>query len=98
MSVATGESKHSQFLTQNLRRLAAPLASSLPKGVVIGSHSWREMAAVACFLARFDSLRMANHGFWRDVATMWNSYIKPYKDVFPYSRFLAMVFDFLRGV
>ena len=56
------------------------------------------MGAVNCFLARYDSLRMANHGFWRDVSTMWNSYIRPYKDEFPYSRFLGAVFDFLRGV
>ena len=56
------------------------------------------MGAVACYQAKFDSLRMACHGFWRDVATMWVSYVRPYKDVFPYSRFLASVFDFLRGV
>ena len=98
VAVSTGEARAAQFLTEELRRLAGPLLSSLPSGAVIGSHSWREMAAVSCFLARFDSLRMANHGFWREVSTMWNSYIRPYKDVFPYSRFLAQVFDFLRGV
>ena len=91
--------KHAlRFLTQQLRRLSKPLAASIPKGAVIGSHSWREMAAVSCYLAWFDSLHMANHGFWRDPATMWSSYIRPYKDVFPYSQFIAAVFDFLRGV
>jgi hypothetical protein len=98
VTVAVGESAPAGFLTQQLRRLSKPLAASIPKGAVIGSHSWREMAAVSCYLAWFDSLHMANHGFWRDPATMWSSYIRPYKDVFPYSRFIAAVFDFLRGV
>ena len=41
---------------------------------------------------------MSCHGFWRDLTTMWNSYIRPYKDSFPYCRFLAGVFDFLQAV
>ena len=56
------------------------------------------MGAVAAFLARYDSLRMANHGFWRDPATMYRSYIAPFLDIFPYSQFLSRVFDFLAGV
>ena len=78
--------------------MSRPLASTIPNGVVIGSHSWREMGAVACYQIWFDSLRMAGHGFWRDPTTMYVSYIRPYKDTFPCSRFLAAVFDFLRGV
>ena len=58
----------------------------------------REMAAVACFLAGYDSLRMTNHGFWQDPATMYNAYIKPYKGSFPLSHILAQLFDFLRAV
>eukprot|EP01052_Picozoa_sp_SAG31_P070131 SAG31_NODE_28974_length_402_cov_2.937294_1_plen_84_part_01 len=46
-----------------------------PAGCKIGSHSWREMGCVASYLARYDSLRMANHGFWRDVQTTWQLYI-----------------------
>ena len=94
----TGEDKAAAFLTLKLRELTAPLKRELPKGAVIASHSWREMAAVACFHARYDSLRCASHGFWKDVNTMWTSYIRPYKEVFPYSAFLAEVFDFLRAV
>ena len=56
------------------------------------------MGCVASYLARYDSLRMANHGFWKDVQTMFKSYIEPFLDVFPYSPFLSRVFDFLRGV
>ena len=37
-------------------------------------------------------------GWIMDVNTMWNSYIRPYKEVFPHSAFLAEVFDFLRAV
>eukprot|EP01052_Picozoa_sp_SAG31_P021746 SAG31_NODE_1697_length_7503_cov_11.474473_3_plen_148_part_00 len=96
--VGVGECPHAALLSKQLQRLAKPLASSFSRGVVVGSHSWREMGVVACYQAKFDSLWMASHGFWRDVATMWVSYIRPYKDVFPYSRFLAAVFDFLRGV
>ena len=65
---------------------------------MIGSHSWQEMAAVACYQAKFDTLRMSCHRFWRDPTTMWNSYIRPYKDSFPYCRFLVGVFDFLWAV
>lgn len=98
VKVVTGEDAAATFLTTKLRELTAPLKRTLPKGAVIASHSWREMAAVACFHARYDSLRCACHGFWKDVNTMWTSYIRPYKEVFPYSAFLAEVFDFLRAV
>ena len=56
------------------------------------------MAAVACFHARYDSLRCACHGLLKDANTIWTSYIRPYKEVFPYSAFLAEVFDFLHAV
>jgi hypothetical protein len=98
ISVKPGESAAAMFLTRRLRALTAPMAAHLPRGAVVGSHSWREMAAVACYQAKFDTLRMACHGFWRDPATMWSSYIRPYKDSFPFCRFLAGVMDFLRAV
>jgi hypothetical protein len=98
VSVRTGESASAQFLTLQLRRLVRPMAHEIPAGVVLGSHSWREMGAVASFHAKYDTLRMACHGFWKDPGTMWNSYIKPYKDTFPFCRFLAATFDFLRAV
>ena len=98
MQVQNGESRPAAWLTQQLQLLCAPVLHTLPAGCKVGSHSWREMGCVASYLARYDSLRMANHGFWRDVQTMFKSYIEPFLDVFPYSPFLSRVFDFLRGV
>ena len=98
VSTITGESRAAQWLTEQLRLVTAPVSNRIPDGVVIGSHSWREMAAVGCYQAKYDPLRMTCHGFWRDPTTMFNSYIRPYVDLFPYSRFLAQVFDFLRAV
>ena len=65
--------------------------------VDVSSHSWREMAAVACWRARYDSIRMANQGFWAKVDTMWSAYIKPFVGVFPPSPLLAQLFDWLRA-
>jgi hypothetical protein len=96
--VQTGEDKAAALLTKRLRTLCHQLLLELPAGAIVASHSWREMAAVACFLAGYDSLRMTNHGFWQDPATMYNAYIKPYKGSFPLSRILAQLFDFLRAV
>ena len=77
--VQTGEDKSAAVLTKQLRVLCRRLVESLPAGVIVASHSWREMAATACFLAKYDSIRMASHGFWQNVGTMYDSYIKPYK-------------------
>ena len=96
--VQTGEDKSAAVLTKQLRVLCRRLVESLPAGVIVASHSWREMAATACFLAKYDSIRMASHGFWQNVGTMYDSYIKPYKNIFPNSRLLAQLFDFLRAV
>eukprot|EP01052_Picozoa_sp_SAG31_P060705 SAG31_NODE_19852_length_590_cov_0.877800_2_plen_50_part_00 len=49
-------------------------------------------------MAKFDSVRMAAHGFWESVGTMYSKYIKPYKTIFPYSRWLAELNDHLRAV
>jgi hypothetical protein len=70
---------------------------NLPVGATVSSHSFREMGATASAKAGFDSIRMAAHGHWREIATMYNSYIKPYLSAFPYSRFLAELNDFLRS-
>ena len=67
-------------------------------GVIVASHSWREMVATACYMAHYDSLRMGSHGFWQNVATMYVAYIEPYHAIFPISPFLARLFDFLRVV
>jgi hypothetical protein len=84
-------------LTRELRRIARPYILTLPAGQMVASHSWREMAAVACWRARYDSTRMATHGFWNKVDTMWSAYIKPFIAVFPHSPLLADLFDHLRA-
>ena len=76
------------------RRVARRLWPS-ESGLVVASHSWREMGAVASFHAKYDTLRMASHGFWKDPGTMWNNYIKPYKDTFPFCRFLAATVQYV---
>jgi hypothetical protein len=92
-----GQSLAANIATRKLRVLAAPAISGLPAGVVVGSHSWREMAATACAQARYDSVRMAAHGGWKRLDTMFGSYIDPYLQVFPWSRWLAELYDWLRS-
>ena len=83
--------------TDKMQVMFRGFLSGLPAGQTVSCHSWREMAATGCFLAHYDSTRMAAHGFWESVNTMYTHYIKPYRTVFPYSRVLADVFDFLRA-
>jgi hypothetical protein len=97
-SVPAGSDRVAAAITQELRRIGKHYIASLPPGQIIACHSWREMGAVSCFLAKYDSNRMAAHGFWESVGTMYSKYIKPYKSVFPYSRWLAALFDFLWAV
>lgn len=92
-----GESYAASICTDKLRELARPVCGTLPQGMVIASHSWREMAATVCAQARYDSLRMAAHGGWKKVDTMFTSYIEPYLQTFPWSRWLAELFDWLRS-
>eukprot|EP01052_Picozoa_sp_SAG31_P018732 SAG31_NODE_1340_length_8709_cov_8.259117_1_plen_78_part_00 len=51
-----GADKAAIVLTQQLRRICAGYIATLPAGQMISSHSWREMAAVACWRARYDSI------------------------------------------
>ena len=97
-NVETGEDASAALLTQQLRSMCRQLIDTLPAGVIVASHSWREMAATACYMAHYDSLRMGSHGFWQNVATMYVAYIEPYHAIFPISPFLARLFDFLRAV
>jgi hypothetical protein len=70
----------------------------MPKGISIAltvnvtSHSWREMAAVSCYRAGHDFMRMTDRGFWRDPNTMMTSYIRPFL-AFPFSPMLAQLYD-----
>ena len=86
-----------QLITDKLREIVDVESLNLPFGATVSSHSFREMGATASAKAGFDSIRMAAHGHWREIATMYNSYIKPYLSAFPYSRFLAELNDFLRS-
>jgi hypothetical protein len=92
-----GESLAATIATRKLRDLAAPAVIGLPPDVVIGSHSWREMAATCCAQARYDSVRMAAHGCWKKLDTMFGHYIDPYMEQFPWSRWLAELYDWLRA-
>jgi hypothetical protein len=97
-NVAAGSDRVAAAITQELRRRCRSYVLSLPKGQTVSCHSWREMGAVSCFLAHYDTNRMAAHGFWESIGTMYGAYIKPYKSTFPYSRWLSQLFDFLRSV
>ena len=96
-AVPAGADQAVVVLTQQLRRIAAGYIASLPAGLLVSSHSWREMGAVACWHACYDSTHMAAHGFWNKVDTMWSSYIKPFVAVFPYSLVLTELFDWLQS-
>ena len=97
-NVETGEDASAALLTKHLRVMCCDLIATLPAGVMVASHSWREMAATACHMAHYDSLRMSAHGFWQNVGTMFVAYIEPFRAIFPISPFLARLFDFLRAV
>ena len=84
------------ILTQQLRQVARPYIATLPAGQMVASHSWWEMAAVACWRARYDPTRMVAQGFWNKVDTMFTRYIKPFVSVFPHSLVLVALFDYLR--
>ena len=86
-----------QLVTDKLRELVDIESLNLPVGATVSSHSFREMGATAAAKAGYDSIRMAAHGHWREIATMFNSYIKPFLDAFPFSLVLAELNDFLRS-
>ena len=92
-----GESFVATIATQQLREFAAPVIDDLPAGLVVASHSWWEMAATCCAQAHYDSVRMAAHGCWKKIDTMFGHYIDPYIEIFPWSRWLAELFDWLRS-
>lgn len=79
-------------LTGWVRELVQGVA--LPQNAVVGSHSWREMAAVSCWKSRprKDPQAMQDRGFWRKFQTMYTSYIEPFL-WFPPSRLLEELYD-----
>ena len=94
---ATNGAAAAQLITDKLRELVDVKSLNLPVGATVSSHSFREMGATAAAKAGYDSIRMAAHGHWREIATMFNSYIKPFLDAFPFSLVLAELNDFLRS-
>ena len=65
---------------------------NLPVGAIVASHSFRELGATMAIKARYSPALSADHGLWRRIATMHERY---FFAEFPYSRWLAAMFDFL---
>ena len=87
-----GGSVASNLLSQQLRTLVPD--AELAHGDMVGSHSWREMMALAAHRAGCNPMRAAEHGFWAQPETMWTSYVKPYL-TFPRSPICEEIVDFL---
>jgi hypothetical protein len=83
----------SSVMTGWLRKLTVGV--EIPGGAVVASHSWRETGAVSCHKANYDTMKMCEHGFWRDPNTMFTSYIRPFLH-FPRSALLAELYDCLQ--
>jgi hypothetical protein len=60
-SDSNGESA-SMLLTMDLRALCDAIKLGLPEGAAIGSHSWREMAAVSSHNVGYSDIRYCTHG------------------------------------
>eukprot|EP01047_Picozoa_sp_COSAG01_P077217 COSAG01_NODE_13828_length_1529_cov_90.571329_2_plen_54_part_00 len=50
------------------------------------------MAAVSCYRAQYNVMKMTDRGLWRDPNTMFTSYIRPFLS-FPYNAVLAELYD-----
>eukprot|EP01052_Picozoa_sp_SAG31_P015392 SAG31_NODE_988_length_10542_cov_52.848319_2_plen_409_part_00 len=86
-------SRHRRRLSSGLGSTRkAPATLQLPEGAVVSSHSFREMGASVAMAAGYSENRSRRHGLWRRLNTMLEHYVF---DWFPFSRFLARVFDFL---
>jgi hypothetical protein len=79
-------------ITAEFRRLVPRAELRLPAGAVVSSHSFREMGASIAMAAGYSEHRARRHGLWKQLATMLNHYVF---DEFPFSRWLAELFDFL---
>ena len=86
------EAAAAQRITDEFRRLVDPATLNLPAGAVVSSHSFREMGATTAVKARFSPALACDHGLWREFATLHSRY---YFQEFPFSPWLATVFDFL---
>jgi hypothetical protein len=79
-------------ITAEFRRLVPAVVLNLPAGAVVSSHSFREMGATTAVKARYSPALACDHGLWRDFSTLQSHY---YFQEFPFSAWLAAVFDFL---
>lgn len=86
-----GGSAAASLMTQDLRDLVGSRVS-VPPGVTMSSHSWREMGAVSSSRAGWCLFKMMRRGLWKRVETMIASYIDPFP-YFPFSPVLAELYD-----
>eukprot|EP01052_Picozoa_sp_SAG31_P004473 SAG31_NODE_186_length_20918_cov_26.890917_1_plen_193_part_00 len=92
-TLCNGTKKPSVLLTEKFRELVPPGTLNLPAGAIVASHSFREMGASVSMAAGYSDNKSRRHGLWRRLATMLEHYVV---DEFPFSPFLAKIFDFLR--
>jgi hypothetical protein len=90
---ARGGATAANKLTTEFRRLVPPETLNLPAGAIVASHSFRELGATMSIKARYSPSLSADHGLWKRIATMHEHY---YFAEFPWSAWLAAVFDFLQ--
>ena len=79
------------LMTSDLRELVG-MRVIVPAGVVMSSHSWREMAAVSSSRAGWCLFKMMRRGLWKRVETMIANYIDPF-GYFPFVPVLAELYD-----
>eukprot|EP01050_Picozoa_sp_SAG11_P017851 SAG11_NODE_2622_length_3167_cov_3.968057_1_plen_260_part_00 len=92
---ARGGGAAAMQLTAEFRRLVPPHTLNLPAGAVVASHSFREMGATTAVQAHYSAPLACAHGLWQRLSTMNDSYVFLWS---PFSRWFAVVLDFLRSV
>eukprot|EP01052_Picozoa_sp_SAG31_P035353 SAG31_NODE_4254_length_3414_cov_5.296833_4_plen_99_part_00 len=88
----SGQDQPSTVLTRKFRDLVPRESLGLPDDAVVASHSFREMGASIAMAAGYSDNKSRRHGLWKRLQTMLDHYVD---DAFPYSRYLARIFDFL---
>ena len=87
-----GEEPASTVLTRKFRDLVPREILNLPDYAIVASHSFREVGASIAMAAGYSDNKSRRHGLWKRLQTMLDHYVD---DSFPYSRYLARIFDFL---
>eukprot|EP01050_Picozoa_sp_SAG11_P012833 SAG11_NODE_1453_length_4879_cov_7.322176_3_plen_109_part_00 len=89
-----GGAAASVLLTNQMRRLIPPHTLNLSANAIVASHSWREMGATTAILANYSAPLACAHGLWKRLETMHEHYVFTW---FPFSPWLACVYDWLRA-